>query len=218
MLGQSLTWVRCMRLKNKPWAQPLIDTHPDKVIQLDAPFTLPLGYDDYRLEIGMGKGDFLLQMAEKNPKTFFIGLEKVMIVMGYALRKWLPLPQTNLVLVLAEFGGVYAYLPKQAFSHVYLNFSDPWPKIRHHKRRLTSLNHLEKITSLLQPGGCMIMKTDNEPLFDYTYQNVLKLPYDILSLQRPFHELESSDVATEYEKTFREKGQPIYRLVGRKHG
>jgi tRNA (guanine-N7-)-methyltransferase len=107
-------------------------------------------------------------------------------------------------------------MPPDVLSMIYLNFSDPWPKIRHHKRRLTARGNLEKMTRVLKENGQIIMKTDNLELFEFTLKNLAEFPYDILKIQRPYTILDDDDIETEYERYFRERGEPIYRLIAQK--
>ena len=115
-----------------------------------------------------------------------------------------------------DFSKFSLTMPDNFFSTIYLNFSDPWPKISHHKRRLTARGNLEKITRVLKEHGHIILKTDNLELFDFTLKNLADFPYDILNIQRPYTVIEDDDIETEYERYFRERGEPIYRLIAQK--
>jgi tRNA (guanine-N7-)-methyltransferase len=201
-----------MRLKSKPWAKPLIQHHPDR-IQLDSDaLVFPHGYKTYALEIGTGKGDFIVGKALKNPSTFFFGVEKAATVIAFALKKVLDQHAENTHLIHGDFVKASLSLPDQCFDEIYLNFSDPWPKIRHEKRRLTAPGILDKITRLLKVHGKLYMKTDNESLFDYSLISFEKFPYTLLDMSRDY-QLTDDDIQTEYESYFRQLGQPIFRLV-----
>jgi tRNA (guanine-N7-)-methyltransferase len=201
-----------MRLKSKPWAKPLIYNHPDR-IQLDSDVVIfPQDYKTYALEIGTGKGDFIVGKAIKNPTTFFFGVEKATTVIAFALKKVLDNQVVNSHLIHGDFVKASFAIPDQSFDEIYLNFSDPWPKIRHEKRRLTAPGILEKITRLLKVHGKLYMKTDNEMLFDYSLLSFEKFPYKLLDVTRNY-QLNEQDIQTEYESYFRKLGQPIFRLV-----
>lgn len=205
-----------MRLKSKPWAKPLIASHPEYIIT-DADFVTPqLGFDDYALEIGTGKGDFIVGKSQLDATTFFYGIERVTTVIAFALKKTLSFMPTNVKLIIGDFAKASFQMPDRFFSKIYLNFSDPWPKIRHHKRRLTAPGNLEKIHRILKDKGQIMMKTDNLDLFEFTLLNLTKMNYNIIRIERPYVEKHGDDITTEYEQFFRQSGQPIYRLVAQK--
>lgn len=202
-----------MRLKNKPWAKPLIAANPDRITIDTDPFVFR-HQKEAHLEIGMGKGDFIVGKAHQLPDVYFYGIERATTVFAFALKKVLENACGNVHLLLGDFAKFSLSIEVDTFSTIYLNFSDPWPKIRHHKRRLTAPGNLEKITRILKPGGRLIMKTDNLDLFEFTLKNLALFPYDIISIERPYAVVAKDDVATEYERYFREKNEPIYRLIG----
>ncbi len=204
-----------MRLKNKPWAKPLIAENASRITQDDHPFVVQHASHAH-LEIGMGKGDFIVGKAALNPHIYFYGIERATTVFAFALKKVLEHELPNVHLLLGDFAKFSLTMAAETFQTIYLNFSDPWPKLRHHKRRLTAIGNLEKITRILQASGVLIMKTDNHDLFAFTLKNLALFPYDIISVQEPYDSLEDGDVATEYERYFRDRGEPIYRLIAKK--
>jgi tRNA (guanine-N7-)-methyltransferase len=201
-----------MRLKSKPWAKPLIADHPELIKDDTLPILLPDNYANYALEIGTGKGDFIFGMSLKYPNTYFIGIEKATTVIAFALKKVISLENVNVHLIHGQFAKASIFMKEEVFDTVYLNFSDPWPKIRHHKRRLTAPGNLDKITRILKPNGLLILKTDNEEFFDFSILNIQSKAYNITSIERNYQLLQT-DVITEYEQYFRERGQPIFRLI-----
>lgn len=205
-----------MRLKSKPWAKPLIAQHANRLTNDDQPFSPPNHPGPFALEIGMGKGDFLVGKALLHPSTFFFGIERATTVFAFALKKVIEHDLHHVHLLHGDFAKFSFSMPEQYFSTIYLNFSDPWPKLRHHKRRLTAIGTLEKITRILKDDGTLVMKTDNLDLFEFTLKNLALFPYDIMRLQRPYTTLDTDDVLTEYERYFRERGEPIYRFIAKK--
>jgi tRNA (guanine-N7-)-methyltransferase len=205
-----------MRLKSKAWAKPLIAEHPEYVSMDTMPITTQAGYLRHALEIGTGKGDFIVGKSEKHKDSFFYGIERVTTVIAFALKKVLIQQPKNIRLILGDFAKASFQMPDHLFDEIYLNFSDPWPKVRHHKRRLTAIGNLEKIHRILKPHGTIYLKTDNLELFDFSLLNLQKMSYNMVVINRPYVEVDQQDVMTEYETFFREKGQPIYRCVAQR--
>ena len=209
-----------MRLKSKPWAKPLIAEHPELVITDDHPVERIKAFSTYALEIGTGKGDFIVGKSQQEKKVFFYGIERATTVLAFALKNILlqnPIPE-NVKLILGDFAKASMKIPEGFFQTIYLNFSDPWPKLRHHKRRLTAVGNLEKITRILATNGRIVLKTDNLDLFDFSLLNLTKMNYNIVRIDRPYPVKEVDDITTEYERFFREQRQPIYRLIAQRSG
>lgn len=205
-----------MRLKSKPWAKPLIVEHPELVQTDQDPIIERKGFHRYALEIGTGKGDFIAGKSLQQPQTFFYGIERVTTVIAFALKKVLPTNPLNIKLILGDFAKASFGIPDAFFDDIYLNFSDPWPKLRHHKRRLTSMGNLEKITRILKPKGKIILKTDNLDLFIFSIGNLKQMSYNIMQIQQPYLTVETDDILTEYESFFRKASEPIYRVIAQK--
>jgi tRNA (guanine-N7-)-methyltransferase len=205
-----------MRLKSKPWAKPLIAAHPQYVIRDTDPVVLQPSFQHLALEIGTGKGDFIVGKMLQQPTTFFYGIERATTVLAFALKKLLEFHPKNVQLILGDFAKASFQMPAAMFDHIYLNFSDPWPKLRHHKRRLTALGNLEKISKVLKVNGYIFLKTDNQDLFDFSLVNLEKMHYNIIRIQRPYDVLDPDDILTEYEGFFRSQGQPIYRVIAQR--
>ena len=164
------------------------------------------------LEIGMGKGDFIIANALKYPNINFIGLEKFDSVIVRALEKAEELDINNLIMIRAD-----ARFIDEIFSHeidtIYLNFSDPWPKDRHHIRRLTSDNFLKKYESIFEGDKKIIQKTDNRKLFEYSLKQYVLNDYKIEDISLDLHHDDITDnIETEYEHKFSLKGNPIYKV------
>lgn len=162
------------------------------------------------LEIGMGKGDFIKGMALSNPDVNYIGIEKFDSVMVRAVEKFGDTDFDNLKLIKmdAEYiGEVF----NGEIDTIYLNFSDPWPKDRHKKRRLTSPNFLSKYDSLFKGVKHIIFKTDNRKLFEYSIKSFTDYGYRINNISLDLHKDDIPNIETEYEKRFSALG-PIYMV------
>ncbi len=163
----------------------------------------------------MGKGQFMIGMAKQNPHLNFIGIEKFDSVMVRALEKVLEageLPNLKLLKIDAEdLTDIFA---ENEVEGVYLNFSDPWPKPRHAKRRLTHENFLTRYEQITVPNGYLRFKTDNRLLFEYSLVSVTGYGMKLEDVALDLHQREALDwnIMTEYEEKFSAKGQPIYRL------
>ncbi len=167
------------------------------------------------LEIGMGKGDFIIGMALKYPEINFIGIEKYESVMVRALEKLNDLELPNLKLIRYDATNIDNLFDKE-INTLYLNFSDPWPKARHAKRRLTSPIFLEKYDKIFSGQAEIIQKTDNLDLFAYSLESLNNYGYKFLKVSLDLHNEDIINVETEYEKKFTEKGFKINYLHAKK--
>lgn len=168
------------------------------------------------LEIGSGKGDFIIGMASKHPDIHYLGLERDVSVCGLMAKKIAATELSNVRISNSDFDFFEEELSKLSFDKIYLNFSDPWPKKRHEKRRLTTKGRIEKMASLLKEGGELLIKTDNDNLYEFTKE---EMPTDIFeniydSFDYQFDE--ENDCMSEYERNFRSQGKSVHRLVYRK--
>ena len=164
------------------------------------------------IEIGMGKGSFLIEMAKRYPEINFIGIEKFDSVLVRALEKVEGEELPNLFFIRMDADKIEEVFEKE-INTIYLNFSDPWPKKRHANRRLTSQNFLKKYDSLFQKDKRILMKTDNRHLFEFSIKELTDYGYRIVDLCVDIYQEElENNVPTEYEKKFHEKGFPIYRV------
>lgn len=164
------------------------------------------------IEIGMGKGDFIIENALRYPNINFIGIEKFDSVLVRAIQKSNELEIDNLKLVRLDANYIDTIFSKE-ISLIYLNFSDPWPKERHAKRRLTSPIFLEKYDKIFKSNTEIIMKTDNNPLFEYSKESLENFGYQIKSITRDLYQEDiSQNIKTEYEKKFVKLGVKINRL------
>ena len=198
-----------MRTKYKPWAEPFIEEHTEVM----CPFDQVNDYKDCYLEIGSGKGQFLLEMAKKYPNFTFIGVEVNVTCAGFTAKKLVENQITNAKLVRANAQVMTPTIKDNSIEGIFLNFSDPWPKKRHAKRRLTSNSFLLEYHRILKSGAKLIFKTDNLDLFNYSLEVIKESPFKLVDANYNYDGKDPFDALTEYEANFRELGQPIYRLI-----
>ena len=161
------------------------------------------------VEIGTGKGNFIIGKALANPDINFIGIEKVDSIIARCLQK-IPEDLTNLKIVRMNALEIEEVFNKE-IDTIYLNFSDPWPKKRWHKRRLTSEIFLKKYDSVFKKNNRIIQKTDNKDLFEYSIISFSQYGYKIKEISLDLHNSEiEGNIMTEYEEKFSKKGNPIY--------
>ncbi len=168
--------------------------------------------NDYpiHLEIGMGKGNFIIQKAKKYPNINFIGIEKYDSVLVRAIEKVEHEELPNLKFIRMDARSIEDVFYKE-IDTIYLNFSDPWPKDKHEKRRLTSSFYLEKYDGIFKELPKIIQKTDNRKLFEYSLKSFINYGYKIEDISLSVHEENfQENITTEYEKKWSEKGFPIY--------
>lgn len=163
------------------------------------------------LEIGMGKGQFILNMAIKYPNINFIGVEKYSSVASVAIKKIREYDLPNLKILIMDAKDLGEIL-KNKIDCIYLNFSDPWPKDRHAKRRLTSPNYLKYYDDLFISKCLIIQKTDNDNLFEYSLESLKDYGYVIEKVSFDLHSEKEDNVMTEYEEKFSSKGVKIKYL------
>ena len=208
-----------MRLRKVKGADEFIAAHPD--IVLEDPKSLKGRWQTIfeqdqplNIEVGMGKGGFIVGMAQKNPHLNFVGIEKFDSVLVRALEKTLEQPLPNLKLLKVDAEELQDIFEENEVAGIYLNFSDPWPKPRHAKRRLTHETFLASYEKIMAPGGTLAFKTDNRLLFEYSLVSLNAYGMSLVDVALDLHQREDLEwnVMTEYEQKFSAKGQPIYRL------
>ena len=165
-----------MRTKYKPWAEPYIKEHNEVMFSLEEllSFNKP-----YYLEIGSGKGQFLVDMAKKFPDKFFVGVERNITCSGFTAKKLVESEINNAKLMFINAEILIKEIKDNSIESIFLNFSDPWPKKRHHKRRLTAKYYLENYYRVLKNGGRLIIKTDNVDLFNFTLENISETKFKL---------------------------------------
>lgn len=167
------------------------------------------------IEIGMGKGQFITRLAKENPGINFIGIEKYSSVLVRALDKRETLETDNLIFLRMDAENLVSYFAPGEIDKIYLNFSDPWPKDRHAKRRLTSTNFLTLYDKILKKDGYLQFKTDNRPLFDFSLEQLKESGWiqDEVSYDLHRNGPAPNNIMTEYEEKFYQLGNPICRFT-----
>ncbi len=167
-------------------------------------------------EIGCGKGGFIVELARRNPDKFFIGFEKIADVIVMAMEKIKAAELPNVVFICDDAERLTEIFEESELDGLYLNFSDPWPKKKHAKRRLTFVAFLERYKKIIKNEGKIFFKTDNRPLFDFSLEQFeeAKIPLSDVTFDLHNSEYEKDNIHTEYEDNFSAKGFSINRLVG----
>lgn len=167
------------------------------------------------IEIGMGKGKFITELAGLNPDINYIGIEKYSSVLVRAIEKENELQLPNLKFIRMEAEEITDVFAENEVSRIYLNFSDPWPKDRHAKRRLTSRQFLARYHLFLKPEGQIEFKTDNQDLFAFSLVEAENSVFQISAITDDLHKssLNEGNIMTEYEEKFSAKGNPIHKLI-----
>ena len=209
-----------MRLKNVPGAREAVG-QSEWVVNTPAEYRgrwreafgrrAPLS-----VEIGMGKGQFLVTLAGQHPEQDFVGIEKYSSVLIRAVEKQEELALPNLRLLRLDAELLEEVFAPGEVDRIYLNFSDPWPKERHAKRRLTSPDYLARYRRVLAEGGQVEFKTDNTDLFSWSLGTIESEGWRILACTRDLHhdpELVRGNVMTEYEARFSAQGNPICKVI-----
>ena len=171
---------------------------------------------ELHIEVGMGKGKFLNEMARRNPHINYIGIEMYSSVLLRALQKMELDPLPNLRFLCIDARILPDVFEKGEVDHIYLNFSDPWPKDRHAKRRLPSRQFLERFDQILKADGRISFKTDNRDLFDFAVEELEPAGWKAEVITYDLHADEvlcEGNVMTEYEEKFSSKGNPICKYV-----
>jgi tRNA (guanine-N7-)-methyltransferase len=206
-----------MRVRHKPWAKEKIEQYPQYIVanpeQYKGKWHEVFEKDQpLHIEVGTGKGQFITEMARANPSINYIGIELYDSVIITALERLIDADLPNLRLLNVNAVDLPKYFAKNDVDQVYLNFSDPWPKYRHEKRRLTYTDFLKIYEEILVDGGEIHFKTDNQGLFEYSLMSFsaygLLLKYVSLDFHNSGYE---GNIMTEYEEKFSEQGNRIYR-------
>ena len=209
-----------MRLKNVPGAREAIAAS-DLVIKdaesLKGKWREYWGNDkEIHIEVGMGKGKFMMGMAKAHPDVNYIGIEMYSSVLFRAVQKLELEPLDNLKYLLLDAKDIANVFDKGEVDRIYLNFSDPWPKDRHAKRRLPSRQFLTRFDQILKDGGVIEFKTDNKDLFTFAEEEVEPAGWRILEITYDLHNDEkmvAGNIMTEYEEKFSSMGNPIYKYI-----
>lgn len=206
-----------MRMRHKPWALPYLKAHPQVVFDpSERPESWIGSASALILEIGSGKGRYIATLAARFPQNHYLALEKDLNVSATALKTAGETLPKNLTWIVGSAGDLEAYFQPLELDEIHLNFSDPWPKKGHEKRRLTSKTFVPMMLKVLKTQGILRFKTDNAGLFEYTLLQMQAYPLDLVEFNVNYTHDGSVDVHTEYEQKFNALGQPIYRAIWRK--
>ena len=172
------------------------------------------GSHPLEIEVGMGKGRFIMEKASANPDINYIGIERYSSVLLRGLQKRSEMDLENIYFMCIDAKDMAEIFAPGEVDRIYLNFSDPWPKDRHAKRRLTSRQFLERYHNILKEEGRVIFKTDNRPLFDFSLEEVEEAGWTLEKCTFDLHHSEylEGNIMTEYEEKFVAKGNPICML------
>ena len=207
-----------MRVRKRKGAEEHLANHPQYVIlepeAAKGKWHELFGNDNpVHIEVGSGKGAFITGMAQQNPDINYIGIDIQLSVLSYALDKVLTSGAENVKLLRVDGSSLTNYFEDGEVDMMYLNFSDPWPKSRHEKRRLTYKTFLDTYKQILPENGEIHFKTDNRGLFEYSLASFSQYGMVINKVWLDLHASDyEGNVMTEYERKFSEKGQVIYRV------
>ena len=212
-----------MRLRNIPGADDVIMNHP-AAIKNETSYkgkwnTVFENENPICIEIGMGKGQFIMNLAKQNPEKNYIGIERYSSVLLRALEKYdseeFDRPE-NVRFICMDAFGLPEVFGQNEIEKIYLNFSDPWPKARHARRRLTSTRFLEQYEKVLPENGVVEFKTDNRSLFEFSLEQVEEGGWTLKAHTFDLHNdavMNEGNVMTEYEEKFSSMGNPIHKLI-----
>lgn len=170
------------------------------------------------IEVGMGKGKFIMELAQDHPGVNYVGIEVYSSVLLKAIQRRKGRDFPNLWFLRVDARDLAEIFGPAEVEKIYLNFSDPWPKARHAKRRLTSRQFLERYRQILSPDGTVEFRTDNLDLFEFSLQEVRETGWTLLGYTYDLHgekEWGPDEIMTEYEEKFSAQGNPIYQLTAR---
>ncbi|WP_026656324.1 MULTISPECIES: tRNA (guanosine(46)-N7)-methyltransferase TrmB [Butyrivibrio] len=172
--------------------------------------------NEIHIEIGMGKGRFIMDMAALHPNINYVGIEKYSSVLLRAIQKQEELQLPNVIFIRMDAEDITEVFDESEVGRIYLNFSDPWPKDRHAKRRLPSREFLKRYDKILKEDGVVEFKTDNEGLFTFARDEVEPAGWNIDAITYDLHNdevMNEGNVMTEYEEKFSSLGNPIFKYV-----
>ncbi|HCA7535796.1 TPA: tRNA (guanosine(46)-N7)-methyltransferase TrmB [Staphylococcus pseudintermedius] len=211
-----------MRMRNKPWAESYLTEHND-IVDLEAVHAHQVSewferQQPIHIEVGSGMGKFITTLAQQNPHINYVAIERDKNVMIRVLDKVREHNLTNIKLLCYDAVILTDYFRQGEVDRIYLNFSDPWPKKRHAKRRLTYRSFLALYQQILREDGELHFKTDNRGLFAYSLESMSQFGMYFTKINLNLHQEDEGDnIPTEYEHKFAEKGSRIYRMEAKFH-
>ena len=202
-----------MRTKYKQWAVDYVDEHPEIALQKIDLKTDFFCKKPVIFEIGSGKGDFIAAISLAHPEFNYLAVERVKTVAGMMCKKLVEQGNDNVKVFPWNVELLFDQIENGFVHSIYLNFSDPWPKKKHEKRRLTYLTFLEQYYRILRKGGKLYFKSDNDSLYEYTREEIKLTKFKIISDEENYEFDSETDFITEYENKFRTVGKSIHRII-----
>ncbi len=213
-----------MRLRHIPGSEQQIEESPFVISgpeEFRGQWNMFFGNNNpLHIEVGMGKGRFITELAAAHPEINYIGIERYTSVLLKAVEKRSLLFLPNLYFLCVDARTLPDIFAEGEVDRIYLNFSDPWPKDRHAKRRLTSPQFMALYDRILAPEGQVEFKTDNMGLFDYSLESIPEAGWTITASTKDLHhsDMAEGNIMTEYEAKFSAMGNPICKLIAVRHG
>ena len=192
-------------MRKKKWVSPFLENENEYLIKdlKDFKTNKPL-----YIEIGMGMGDFICESALQNPDIFYVGLERVDVCVARAVKKATDSKLNNFKVMLENADNIEELINEKSVDVIYLHFSDPWPKKRQHKRRLTYMSFLAKYEKVLKDDGLLIFKTDNEGFYNDSLEYFAQSNFKLIESSRDYKK--PGEPMTAYQAKFVSEGKPIY--------
>ncbi len=213
-----------MRLRHIPGSEQQIEESPFVISgpeEFRGQWNMFFGNENpLHIEVGMGKGRFITELAAAHPEINYIGIERYTSVLLKAVEKRSLLFLPNLYFLCVDARTLPDIFAEGEVDRIYLNFSDPWPKDRHAKRRLTSPQFMALYDRILAPEGQVEFKTDNMGLFDYSLESIPEAGWTIIASTKDLHhsDMAEGNIMTEYEAKFSAMGNPICKLIAVRSG
>ncbi len=212
-----------MRIRKKQWVEPFLEQDLQSYVKEPSSFRGKWKHhakkNRLHVEIGAGKGDYWIEMSKLYPDCCWVAIERDMTVAAVALRKSLQFDLDQSYMIIGDAKDTPLWFEAEEIDVLHLNFSDPWPKRSHRNRRLSSQQFIDIYKVLLAKDGEIILKTDNQTLFEYSLLMFAQDSFVLEDVSVDFRREEHlEDVITEYEQRFIDLKQPIYRARWRKHG
>ncbi|MBU9721074.1 MULTISPECIES: tRNA (guanosine(46)-N7)-methyltransferase TrmB [Bacillaceae] len=207
-----------MRLRNKPWAERVIVENP-QIVEPEprkwrGKWNEIFGNNHpIHVEVGTGKGRFVTRLGEAHPEWNVIGVEKYDSVIITGVERLQENPQQNVRLLKEDVTELTEFFAPNEIDRLYINFTDPWPKNRHAKRRLTHEGYLKQYKEVLKETGEIHMKTDNQGLFEYSLESLSQFGFKLKNICLDLHKSDiQGNIMTEYEERYNKRGMKIYRV------
>ena len=212
-----------MRVRYKAWSVPFIENNNDIIVNSlnlkdCKEFNEFIKRDNLVLEIGSGKGGFIMNMSHKFPEYNFLCVEKDVTCSAQGAKLFKENELKNVYVISGDIKDVFEHFNEPFFSHIFINHPDPWPKKKHYKRRLFYRDFLTEYKKLLKEDGELILKTDNDDFFEFAKEELEASNWEIIFINYNYNDEDNFDAPTNYEIKWREKNVPIKRLIAKYKG